>query len=492
MNERGSVVLTVPLAVCALSGVLCWLLVTSQINPASVFAFIAAIVAVSAITVTTAVAAYVLAGRSLGRTATTPFALAAATWIVLFVVRPLELYVWPDHAATSIAQMGFGLGDLTRGVALAGVGCAAFCVAYLLVLRRSRGTELQTPSRAFPVSGRRASVALAFGTLLWMLLFLRQGGVSTLISSPAAIRVNQGGSSYAFIGVWIVQGTALYALASVLTGGGRTAKRVLWASVGLACLAAAALQLRGLVAVAVLAAGTIYLLLRGVTRRAAAIVLAAVVVGGVGFVAAQQVRAYSTVVSGEEAIRLTTRTPLHLMLISDLSTYENLVAIDMLVPESIGYLNGETLIAIPQALVPRAIWPDKPESVDVRVGSYLYPGVGVGIPITMQGELFWNGGLLVVLLGAFAIGAAFGALARVGLQVRVGAALILYAAVFPFTHAALTRSLASATQNILFVILGVGFAILVIDRRRSAALLARLRGASAPAVVRRVRLGGGS
>ena len=492
-RERSKAVQTLPLVAAALAGLVCWLLVTGRMEGGSAFAFGVALASVTVIVLATAAAAYDLAGRSVRRLALTPFALAAITWIILFVLRPLELYIWPEHAAISLAQLGFELADLTRGVALAGLGCAAFSAAYLLALRSAHTASSRGPTGSFSLSGRRAALVLGAGTVLWLLLFLRQGGPSALLHSPASIRTNQGASFYAFVGVWMVQGTALYSLAAVLTGGGRTAKRVLWASVALSLLASAALQLRGLLAVAVLAAAAIYILVRGVTRRTAAVGAVAILLGGAAFVVAQQVRAYSTMVSTSEAVSLTVRTPPHLMLVSDLSTYENLVAMEILVPESIAYLDGETLVAIPQALVPRAIWPDKPETIDARVGAYFYPGVGVGIPITMQGELFWNGGLVVLLLGSLVLGGAFGALARAGLHVRVGAALVLYAAVFPFTHAALTRSLASATQNVAFVLLGVGLAIVVLDRRSTQALVARLRAAPglALAPLRRARLGGG-
>jgi hypothetical protein len=471
--------------VSALAAVACWLVAARRLDPDTSAALLLVLASVVAVTVTSGIAAYRLGGRSIQRLAVTPFALAAVTWLVLFVLRPLELYVWPDHAATSILQFGFGSGELVRAVAIAGLGAAGWCVGYVLVLalpRRERGTVTGAPLR---VSGRGATVALALGTLLWGLLFLRQGGPSALIHEPVSIRVNQGSSFYGFVGLWIVQGTALYALVSVLQGGGRAAKRVLLAAAALSFVAGLALQLRGLFAVAVIGGAAIYVALRPIRRRHAAVALVVCLVGVFAFGVAQQVRAYTNAVPTGEAIRLTAHTPLSAMYVSDLSTYDNLVAIQMLVPGSLDYLDGETLVDIPEALVPRAVWPEKPVSIDLQVGALLYPGVSVGIPISMQGELYWNGGLPLVLFGALVIGLALGALARWGLGAAPGVALVVYAAVFPFTHALLTRSFAAGFQNVVFAVLGVGVAVVALDPARVRAFGRRLAD-SVPAAVPRV------
>jgi hypothetical protein len=180
------------------------------------------------------------------------------------------------------------------------------------------------------------------------------------------------------------------------------------------------------------------------------------------FGAAQQVRAYSSTMSTSKAIALTARTPVWAIYVSDLSTFDNFAAMRELVPGSIPYLHGETIAEIPLAFVPRSIWPGKPLGIDFRVSSYLYPGVYVAIPITVQGELYWNGGLLLVAVGAFILGAALGLLARFGLGLRfVAAPFLLYAIALPFTHSLLTRGLATMIQNLTFAIVGVAIAALM-------------------------------
>ena len=74
---------------------------------------------------------------------------------------------------------------------------------------------------------------------------------------------------------------------------------------------------------------------------------------------AQQVRSYSQSASVGEAIRMTLDTPPSTFQISDLSVFDNLVALQELVPGDVPRLHGSTLAAIPTAFVPRALWPEK-------------------------------------------------------------------------------------------------------------------------------------
>jgi len=447
------------------------------LEPESLLWFSASVACVGVALLTTGLAVYERSRRSLATVLVSPFAIAAATWLVLFVYRPLELYVAPHHAALSLAQFGFRLEDLTRTVALGGLGCSACCGGYLLALGRGRAVR---PSRAAPrpiaLSGLGASAVLAAGTVLWLLLFFRQGGFGALVHSPASLRVDQRSSFWAFVGIWLVQGTTLCAFVATLRGRGRTARRVLIAGVALTLLAALATEIRALPALAAVAAAILYVGFRPLGRRQV-VVGAVLALGGVlALGVAQQVRAYSVTVDLPEAIRLTANTPMSAMYVSDLSTFDNFVAMQGLVPASVSYLDGRSLAEIPQALVPRSAWPGKPAGLDVEVASYLYPGVPVAVPISLQGELYWNAGLPLVALGAFAVGAALGAIARFGLRAVPGSGLFLvYAVTVPFTHAFLTRGLATMLQNLVFALAGVGIAIWATRPRRWAALVGAAR-----------------
>ena len=408
------------------------------------------------------VVAFHQCGRSWRAVAISPYSIAAATWLALFVLRPLELYFSPDQAAQSLAQLGFRPGDLTRTVALGGLGCAAWCLGYLLALGRPRHL-LARPARkrVLRLSLRGTWIVLAAGTALWVALFFRQGGISTLRYSAVSIRANQSASFYGFIGVWIVQGVALYTFAAVLQTRSRGAKLAVAVAALLSVAAAVALQLRGLAAFAAVAAVAIYVSLRPLSRRRLAVLVVggAVAILALGF--AQQTRQYTAQRSLSSSIRLAERTPLGSMYASDLSTYDNFVAIHSLVPSSIGYLDGRSLAEIPGALIPRTLWAGKPRGLDVLAGSYLYPGTNAAVAISMQGELYWNAGVPGVAIGAFVLGLLFGLLAAVGLRAPPGTGwFVLYAVAVVFTHAFLTRGLATMTENLVFALVGVSLAIL--------------------------------
>ena len=379
----------------------------------------------------------------------------------------MELYFAPDHSALALGRLGFTLGDLTRTTAVAGLGCATWCAGYLVALGPTRASL--PAARPLSVSGRGAALALAFGTLLWGLLFQRQGGVTALIHSPASIRVNQNASFYAFVGVWMVVGVTLAALAAMLQSPGRGARRIFVAGATLSVAASLCLQLRSLAALGVIAALAVVLALRVPRRRTivAAGICLVLAIAALGIT--QQLRAYSATVSTREAITLTAKTPPWAMYVSDLSTFDNFVAMQELVPGSITYLDGQTIAEIPLAFLPRALWPDKPLGIDFRTSSYLYPGVFVGTPITVQGELYWNAGVPLVALGALVLGLALGLVARLGLGVRsVSVSFLVYAITLAFVDGLLTRGLAVSLENLAFAVVGValgGWAVLPDEAR---------------------------
>jgi hypothetical protein len=459
--------------VLAAGAILAALIATSSLDPGRPLWFFASLALVVLTIAAASTLAYRRSGSSLKAVAISPLAIAAATWGMLFVLRPLDLYVGPERAVLGLAQFGFSRSDLTRTVAIGALGCACWSIGYLLTLGTAPTTR--PPLRPATVSGRGAALALAVGTLLWGLLFLRQGGPAALLEAAGSLRANQTGSFYGFVGVWLVQGVVLVSLAAVLRGGGRTARRAVLAGIPLSVAAAVALELRGLATFAAVSAVIIFVTLRRVRRRYVVAGAVLAVLGVLVLGVTQQVRAYSTRVSTAEAIRLTAKTPLGQMYESDLSTFDNFVAVQSLVPGSVPYLEGQTLFEIPVALVPRRYWADKPLGIDFRTSGLLYPGVSVAVPIGLQGELYWNGGLPLVALGALALGLAFGLLGRLGLRMAPGSGMfVLYAAATPLTHAFLTRGLATMTANLVFAVVGVGGALLLVGGERPASVIARV------------------
>lgn len=404
--------------------------------------------------------------RSLSAVTLSPYSVAAATWTALFVLRPVELYFFPDHASLALGELGFGPAALTRAVAIGGMGCAAWCVGYVTTLGRwhSRRPRGAAPPQFHWVFG---ALALLVGTLLWGLLFVREGGVHALVASAVSMRAHQRSSAYGFIGVWIVQGTGLCALIALLgseTHGTRRALRAfVAAAVVLSAAAAVALQLRGLAVFAALSALAILLSLRPPSTKKLVVgaIVATLLAAGLAF--AQQVRAYTSRMPPAEAVRAASETPLWANFVSDFGTFDDLVAMRDLVPGSIPFLRGTTLREIPEAVVPRSLWREKPLGVDARAASYLYPGTSVAVPISLQGELYWNYGLVAIFVGSLTLGAAFGAVGRLGLRADAGSGtFLLYAVTLPFTHAFLTRGLSATTESFVFALFGVFFASLAL------------------------------
>ena len=435
-------------------------------------------------------ASYRCLGRRAHLVAISPLLPAALTWLALFVFRPIELYFASDHAVVGLSRLGFGVADLTRTVALAAAGIAAWSIGYLVGLGAGPRIETTRDQRPRPFNLKAALGLLAFGTLLWLVLFERQGGVGTLLDSAVAIRSDQRSSFWAFVGVWIVQSVGLYALLVMLDGGPRAARVVLAAAAASTALAAVGTQLRMFAAFTFVSGIVLVLALRRPRRRHVVVGVAVAAIGAFALGFAQQVREYTHVVSTPDAVRLTAETPLWSSYVSDLSTFDHFVAVQQVVPASVAYLGGSSLLEIPQALVPRSFWPTKPLGFDHQVTELLYPGADTGIPISIQGELYWNGGIPFVLAGCLVFGLLCGRLVRVSLDFPRGRiALLAYALVVPFTHALLTRGLATMFQNLVFALTGLAIVVFLLDGETRSQVVSAVRSAfrrrAAPAHARR-------
>jgi oligosaccharide repeat unit polymerase len=424
------------------------------------------LVAMIALLVLTVAIVAVAAGRLLSGwrwLLASPVAVAAATWLPLFALRPIELYFYPGEAITPMIQLGYDTGDLSRTVAIAGVGCATWSIGFLAVLASLRSRDAKVPSLEPLHLKRRAPwVVIGLGAMLAGALFMRQGGPSALIHSAGTLHTNQGSGFYGQLGIWMLVGTALYVFAAVLQGqnSGR-AKRVLLVSAPLAVALTLALGSRGFIAFGLLAAAVIYLRMRAPSARAVAatIAVAILLAGALEFVAIVRTNAATTDL--KTAVTRTFQTPVPAFQTADLSVFDDFVAMQAVVPSSISRLDGSSLLQIPAALAPRALWPGKPEPLDNMVTEYLYPGQVAGSPITMQGELFWNFGLAGVAIGSLLIGAAM-AWSMALLFRRDVLSLMVYAVLYVSVFALLTRALGTMTANTFIALVGVGIATISI------------------------------
>lgn len=435
------------------------------------------------------------AGGSWSAVLASPLAIAVVAWGTIFALRPLELWLWPDATTVALTALGFTFEDLTKTAAIGALGCAAWTLGYLPMLGpagRPRVPALareQAMPRGHLVTG---VVLLGIGSVLFGALFIRQGGFGVLTSAPGALHNDGQSSGYAVLGVWIVQGVALHALVSWLRGGGRRAAWLFPLATALAVIAAITMQARGLLFLGVVAGAVIVLCQRTPSRRAVAVTLTAGLIAIPALAFLQQIRTYSQHRSAGDAVQLALHTPPATFQVSDLSVFDNLVALHALVPDSVPRLNGSSLTDVPLAFVPRTLWPGKPQPVDQQVSALLYPGSTAGTPVGLQGELLWNFGLPAVLFGALLVGALMGVLARARRAIRRPGALIVYGVAVASVVAPLTRALAPMTTNTGLALAGCGLVAGAMTPRVQAALAraatrlsARLRafgeGADAPA-----------
>ena len=87
--------------------------------------------------------------------------------------------------------------------------------------------------------------------------------------------------------------------------------------------------------------------------------------------------------------------------------YDAFVGVIKNVPEKVDYLYGETLFKFFYFIIPRSVWPDKPESISVLVSKNIHGAyyiTGTTYNPTLLGELFYNGGYVATVLGGLLIG----------------------------------------------------------------------------------------
>ena len=397
--------------------------------------------------------------------AISPLAGAVVAWGLIFGLRPLELWLSPRDTTLALTALGFSSTDLVHAAAIGALGCAAWALGYLVSLGRPPRPPRFAACPGLALRIRPLLGLLVLSCVLWGALFVRQGGVATLVDNPGALHNDGQSGGYAVLGIWLAQGVALYALLARLHGGGRSVTWLCALATAVSVAAAVALQARGLLVLGLVAAVIIVLRVRVPRRRTIVVAVVAAAIAVPALVFLQQVRSYSQQSSPSEAVRLALKTPPATQQISDLGVFDNLVALQQLVPDSAARLDGASLVAIPTAFVPRALWPAKPQPVDQQMSALVYPGLTAGTPVALQGELWWNFGAAGVALGAVAMGLLMGLLARLAFTARSPLALLLYAVATASVVAPLTRALAPMTTNTALALAAVALVAGVADPR---------------------------
>jgi len=78
------------------------------------------------------------------------------------------------------------------------------------------------------------------------------------------------------------------------------------------------------------------------------------------------------------------------------------------VPKTLDYKYGQTIAVWAVAVIPRSIWPNKPLiSSGPIIGKEIYGLKVTGVPPSLIAELYWNFGILGILIGCFFVGRIF-------------------------------------------------------------------------------------
>ena len=114
------------------------------------------------------------------------------------------------------------------------------------------------------------------------------------------------------------------------------------------------------------------------------------------------------------------------------TAYENLEYLVSHVPNDEPHIFGSTYLKPFVWFVPRSLWPDKPKGVSVRFaqldGQPNTYSIGTSEAVTIIGELFWNFGVVGVLIGMLLFGAGFRAAESIVLNFpRTVPTIMLYA-----------------------------------------------------------------
>jgi O-antigen/teichoic acid export membrane protein len=422
------------------------------------------------------------AGRRLGARALlfSPAGLALGLIATHFTLRPAAITADPSTVATGLIPIGFTWADVAEATSLGALGFAALVFGYASRAQRDRGSG---PRLAALPDTRRivvgATATLAVGSLLWGALFFRIGGVHVLLTDPGALHLNQFGGAYGTFGMLLCLGSALVLLWAWLQHPSRALAWTLGGAAAVCGAASVALASRGPLFVTVLAAALLVARYRRPKRRTLVIVaLAGAVLFGANSVV-REARQYAHAVPIPEAVRSALTTDPLVTLSGDLIEFDHAVGVVTLIPERLSYLDGESLLDIPRAFVPRALDPSKPKPIDFRLSAAIYgPGAVAGTPPTLPGELYWNFGLVGALLAMAICGGILGEAGR--RLTRAGPfAALAWCVIVAYCYTLFTRPLAFMLQLMVMALVALcvaATAMGLIDPRAAAAGLLRRRG----------------
>jgi O-antigen/teichoic acid export membrane protein len=359
-----------------------------------------------------------------------------------FTLRPATLALDPASAVWAVRTIGFDWSDVTQAAALGAAGLGVLGAGFLAAWRPSDVPRVPLVPETSRVV-KAVAGAVAVGTVLWLILFARLGGLDTLAADPSSIHLGQYGAGYGTLGLALCLGATLVALHAWLDRPERVLLATTAVAGAVALAGSIALATRGAAFATALAGLALVLRVRGPRRRTVVVALLCVAVLAATAITLRAVRDQLRFDrSSADAAANVARTPPLRLLSPDLIEFDHLVALEGFVPERMEWLDGESLAEVPATFVPRAIWPDKPRPLDFRLSERLHgPAVTSGNPFTLPGEMWWNLRFGGAVAGLFALGLLAGLLWRFLLE-RGGAAGELVAAVVTgYSYLIFTRPL---------------------------------------------------
>jgi oligosaccharide repeat unit polymerase len=142
-------------------------------------------------------------------------------------------------------------------------------------------------------------------------------------------------------------------------------------------------------------------------------------------------------------------------------------------PEKLPFAYGQTLVSWVVAPIPRSVWPDKPDitggtTISQRILGIQTEGGGGQAPPSVVGDLYWNFGVVGVVLGMFVFGNLLRFLyynALPHLQQNPGGTLLYIMVMFPFVQFTTNGNFSQAMVQTLQLSLPVALLLLFVSRR---------------------------
>lgn len=420
--------------------------------------------------------------RSTRRAGVTPLFIVALVIAAEYGLRACTLAAQPGSATTGLLLLGFQPAHLAFVSAFGTAAAVALAAGFRLTSQRVTGAPqlLNHGLRPREKMGRRLAALLAFGTMLWIALFLRAGGPVAFVHDPASLHLNQFGGLYGLVGLLMCLGTALVLLWFRLHTPELRPRWITSVAVTLAILGSIVLASRGPLMATVVAAFGLVLQARRPRLRTVLVTCAVAFVALTGVLVAREVREYAQAQSISAAFDSTMHTPPLRFATSDLNEYDHFVGLYELVPSALPWLNGQSFANVPAVFVPRVLWPAKPLPVDFRLSQVLYgQGAAAGTPMTLAGEAYWNFGTAGGIAAMLALGAVFGLVWRAIGRLPVAPRQLLSALCFGYAYLLLTRPLGPMVLTTVAAAIGLCLAafaagLVQVPRRRLEALTSYL------------------